>query len=59
MGRRAMQVNGALLAHTQRPAQAPLERVLKHTVATRDVLAAETGAPRFNLRDHVQRHCNP
>jgi hypothetical protein len=53
------QVNGALLAHTQRPAQAPLERLLKHMVVTRDALAAETGTPRFNLRDHVQRHCTP
>jgi hypothetical protein len=55
---RRVQVNGALLAHTRRPEQAPLERMLKHMVVLRDALAVGGGHPRFNLRDHVQRHCN-
>mmetsp|Transcript_13367 Transcript_13367/g.22572 ORF Transcript_13367/g.22572 Transcript_13367/m.22572 type:complete len:245 (+) Transcript_13367:100-834(+) len=53
-------VNGSLLSHTHRPSQAPLERLLQHTTATRDRLLTEMGpsAPaRFNLRADVKNFC--
>lgn len=56
----ADEVNGSLLEYTHRPSQAPLERLLQHTIVTRDRLATEGGThapPRFSLCSDVKNHC--
>mmetsp|Transcript_30227 Transcript_30227/g.58079 ORF Transcript_30227/g.58079 Transcript_30227/m.58079 type:complete len:244 (+) Transcript_30227:218-949(+) len=56
----AEKVNRSLLLYTHRPSQAPLERLLQHTIVARQELAnvrSHSSPPSFNLREDVKHHC--